>query len=277
MEIDEIIADVTQRLQHINGVEAIVLGGSRARNTHTTASDIDIGIYYSSNNPIDLYSLEKVAAEIDDEHRAGIVTSIGEWGPWINGGGWLKVAHTPVDFLYRDLEQVESIISDCCNGLVQIYYQPGHPHGFITHIYMAEIALCKPLWDPNGKIASLKELTSPYPPLLKEAIIKKFHWESHFSILIARKAIKRGDLSYAAGCCFRAVACLMQTLFAINEQYCMNEKGSVTIASSFPLSLDKLQVRINSAFENLSAKPEAISNSIEILNNLILETESKYL
>ena len=32
---------------------------------------------------------------------------------------------------------------------------PACPHGFITAIYLAEIALCRPLWDPEGVVADL--------------------------------------------------------------------------------------------------------------------------
>jgi len=43
-------------------------------------------------------------------------------------------------------------------GHPQIAYQPGHPHGFLTAIYLAEIALCRVLWDPTGALAHLEGL-----------------------------------------------------------------------------------------------------------------------
>jgi hypothetical protein len=46
--------------------------------------------------------LDAVATECDGRKSAGLVTAIGEWGPWINGGGWLQLEGRPVDLLYRE-------------------------------------------------------------------------------------------------------------------------------------------------------------------------------
>ena len=40
----------------------------------------------------------------------GLMTAIGDWGPWINGGAWLTVAGTRVDLLYRELDKVRGVI-----------------------------------------------------------------------------------------------------------------------------------------------------------------------
>ena len=231
----QFIYDVVDRLQSIEGIAAIALGGSRARGTHTQKSDVDLGIYYSPENSLDLVALSHLAAELDDSHRSNLVTPIGEWGKWINGGGWLKVQGMPVDFLYRDLNRVSKVVEDCCAGQITIDYQPGHPHGFVSSIYMGEVALCLPMHDPNGALTAFKAQTTPYPPPLKQAMIDKFAWEISFSLLVAAKAIVRGDVAYAAGCCFRSVACMNQVLFALNETYLLNEKGAVAIAARFAL------------------------------------------
>ncbi|HOA55711.1 MAG: LysM peptidoglycan-binding domain-containing protein [Acetivibrionales bacterium] len=72
--------------------EGIVLGGSRARGTHAEDSDIDIGIYYAPGS-FDLAAINRVAAELDDEHRSNLVVAPGGWGEWVNAGDWLmKIA-----------------------------------------------------------------------------------------------------------------------------------------------------------------------------------------
>lgn len=48
--IDNIIQSVTEKLSSLPFIEGIVLGGSRARGTHTEDSDIDIGIYYNQES-----------------------------------------------------------------------------------------------------------------------------------------------------------------------------------------------------------------------------------
>jgi len=250
-----------------------VLGGSRARGTHTESSDIDLGIYYAPSLPLDLAELTRVAVRLDDEHRPDLVTAPGGWGPWINGGGWLKVRSLPVDFIYRDLDKVERVISDCCAGRIEIAYQPGHPHSFVSSIYLAEVALCQPLWDPRGTLARLKDRVTPYPPRLKQAILDAFWWEADFSLGIAQKSVSRGDVAYAAGCCFRCVACLLQTLFAVNEQYWMNEKGAVALTADFPLVPHNFRERVEWAFERLSAEGDSIADALATLRSLLDECE----
>lgn len=270
-QLPQFIHRVVDRLQSIQGVAAIALGGSRARGNYTQKSDADLGIYYSPENSPDLIALNLLAAELDDNHRANLITPIGEWGKWINGGGWLKVEGIAVDFLYRDLAQVNRVIEDCHAGRITIDYQPGHPHGFVSSIYMGEIALCLPLYDPNDILDALKARTKPYPIALKQATIDKFAWEISFSLFVAQKAVARQDIAYAAGCCFRSVACMNQVLFALNEEYLLNEKGAVALANRFALRPQDYQQRVESAFGLLSvdaAYPLNISESIAILDRI---------
>jgi hypothetical protein len=189
-----------------------------------------------------------------------------EWGKWINGGGWLKVEGIPVDFLYRDVAQVSQVIDDCHAGEITIDYQPGHPHGFVSSIYMGEVALCLPLHDPQGVLATLKAKTTPYPAKLKEATINKFAWEISFSLVVAQKAVARGDVAYAVGCCFRSVACMTQVLFALNETYLLNEKGAVALANGFTLCPPDYQQRVESVFALLATDAELIREAIAILD-----------
>jgi hypothetical protein len=130
-----------------------------------------------------------------------------------------------VDLLYRPVESVERVIQDCRDGRISMDYQPGHPHGFCSAIWMGEIALCRPLRDPHGLIAGLKTIALAYPDRLQEALIRRFQWEALFSIENAETAVPRGDRTYIAGCAFRSLACVAQVLFALNRRYLINEKA----------------------------------------------------
>ncbi|MGL5835628.1 MAG: nucleotidyltransferase domain-containing protein [Waterburya sp.] len=267
-QLPQFIEQVVARLRSIQGIAAIALGGSRARGNHTQKSDVDLGIYYKPESSFDLISLNHLASELDDNHRANLITSIGEWGRWINGGGWLRVEGISVDFLYRDLAQVNGVIDDCHEGKITIDYQPGHPHGFVSSIYMGEVAIGLPLYDPDGILDTLKTKTKLYPIRLKQATINKFAWEISFSLFVAQKAVVRGDVAYAAGCCFRSVACMNQVLFALNEEYLLNEKGAVAIAKSFALCPQKYQERIETVFALLSVDAKSIMDAIAILDEI---------
>jgi predicted nucleotidyltransferase len=267
-QLPQFIYGVLDRLQSIPGIAALALGGSRARGNHTLKSDVDLGIYYKPDDPPDLIALNHLASELDDSHRSNLITAIGEWGKWINGGGWLTIEGIPIDFLYRDLVQVNHVIRDCRAGQITIDYQPGHPHGFVSSIYMSEVAFCLPLYDPEGMFSTLKAQTKPYPIRLKQATIDKFAWEISFSLLIAEKAAARGDVAYAAGACFRCVACMNQVLFALNQEYLLNEKGAVALANSFRNCPQNYQQRVESAFTLLTADAAAILNAVAILEGV---------
>ena len=225
---------IAERVAAIRGVEAVALGGSWARGDADPRSDIDLGIYYRPSSPPDLVALRELAAELDPAHGREAVTEIGGWGPWINGGAWLAVEDRSVDWIYRDLDLVEAVIADCLRGRTDCHYQPGHPHGFHTHMYLGEVADSAPLHDASGVLEKLKAQSVPYPPALKRRIVELYVWEAAFALNTAEKAAARNDTWYVAGALFRSVACLVQVLFALNERYFTNEKGAIARIEQFP-------------------------------------------
>ena len=257
-------------LSGVPGVEAIALGGSRARGTAVATSDYDVGLYYRANRPIDVAALGQVAAALDDRGAEASVTPIGGWGPWIDGGGWLLVGGVHVDLLYRDLDRVAAAIDEAHAGKVDRFYQPGHPHAFLPTIYMGEAACAQILHDPEGTLATLQRRTTPYPAPLARALRERFEWEAEFALANARKSLDRGDVSYLAGCTFRAVACLCQTLFALNGVYLLNEKGAVAAVDGFALSPPDFANRVASLFANLGSGNHAAG--LDCLQELIVQT-----
>jgi len=231
---ESLLHRLVSELSTVPGARAIALGGSRALGTASEHSDYDLGVYYyDSNFALDIDVLRAVAVDLDDSGPAATITAIGEWGPWINGGGWLTIRAQPVDVLYRDLSRIRLAIEECRAGEFGCHYQPGHPHAFITGIYMGEIAYNRPLWDPQGDLKELKALTDPYPPALAKALVDYFLFEAKFSLQKSHKSLERNDVNYLAGCCFRCVACLCQVIFALNGKYLINEKGAVARAEQF--------------------------------------------
>lgn len=261
VDIEAIAGEVMQ----VAGVEAVVLGGSRGRGNASPDSDTDIGIYFDSVATFDVAALNRVAQSFDDEHRDNLCTPVGGWGPWVIGGGWLVVKGEQVDFIYRELPRVARVIDDCIAGKFEIGYQAGHPFGFVSSIYMGEVATCKILCDPQGKLAALKAKTQPYPPALKRALTG-MAWEAGFSLSMLPKAIARGDGALLAGHAFRAIMCMTQALFALNEQYCLNEKGAVQLVTTFPLCPLHYAERVNEAIGLLGVQPAHAHDILDQLN-----------
>jgi hypothetical protein len=245
---DPLVERVSAALAAVPGVVAVALGGSRATGAAHSSSVYDIGLYFSERVGLDVKRLRDVVRSLVDDPAAAQVTEVGGWGRWIVGGGWLTITGNKVDLLYRPIESVERVIRECRDGRVSMDYQPGYPHGFCSAIWMGEVALCRPLSDPEGAVARLKAMTTPYPEALREALIRRFQWEILFSIENTRTALPKGDETYIAGCAFRSLACAAQVLFAVNRRYLINEKGSLAAAARLPLTIDDLAERVKSVW-----------------------------
>ena len=230
--IDNIIQSVTEKLSSLPFIEGIVLGGSRARGTHTEDSDIDIGIYYNQES-FDLTAINQIATELDDENRNNLVVPPGAWGDWINGGGWLVINGYHVDLILRDIKRVEQIIKDTEQGIVTANYQTGHPHGYISAMYRGELAISKIQYAKNERLCELKNQAEIYPGALKKSLINFFLFEAEFSLMFVKANAGAEDKYYIAGHVFRIISCLNQVLFACNNAYCINEKKAIKLLETF--------------------------------------------
>lgn len=249
MEIQSILDKIIMALDEAPGVVGVVLGGSRARGTNRPDSDIDIGIYYDSADGFGLSHIYSIATELDDAHRTDLITPLGGWGEWVNGGGWLVVDGYHVDFIFRDVRRVERVIDDCLAGKITTHYHAGHPHAYINTMYMGEMAVCKILTDKYRWLAGLKAMTKPYPVEMKKSLIGYFMFESGFSAMFAGDNAAQDDLYYVTGHLFRAVSCLNQVLFAVNEEYCINEKKAVKAIEGFAIKPLKYKERVDEIFK----------------------------
>jgi hypothetical protein len=251
---DPLLQAITPVLAGVPGVTAVVLGGSRARGVANATSDYDLGLYFRHDAPLDVGALARALTPLVDDPPGAAVTPIGEWGPWIVGGAWLKVGGRKVDLLYREIEAVEAVIADARAGRIAMHYQPGHPHGFCSAHWMGEAALCRPLSDPAGAIAALKAQSAPYPQPLREALLRRFQWEVGFAIENAGLAAARGEQTHVAGCAYRALACLGQVLFALNGRYLINEKGALAEAAGFPRAPADLTARVEAIWRAIGQR-----------------------
>jgi predicted nucleotidyltransferase len=265
----ELAQRVAERLSKVDGVEAVALGGSQARGTASEDSDIDLGIYYYPEQPFSIDELAGIARELDDRHLPSLVTPLGEWGPWINGGGWLVIEGRHVDFLYRDLDKLADVIARCAGGRISCDYQIGHPAGFHSHIYMAEAYYCRLLYDPRGSVRTLKALASEYTPSMRDRIVAKYLYEAWFSLRIADKPAGRRDVHYVSGCLFRAVCCLVQVLYALNRRYFVNEKGSVSEVESMALKPANFEAEVSSILGGIGLQPQELRATVERCRALV--------
>jgi predicted nucleotidyltransferase len=270
-EIEEVISRVVDCVGKIDGVSAIVLGGSRARGTADEKSDIDLGIYYDGAHPFSTAALGAAARELDDRHADGLVTSFGEWGPGVNGGGWLEIRGNHVDFLYRELGAVRAAIEDCSAGRVRSVHQLGHPIGFQMQIYAGEVNVCRPLFAASGALAELKSMVREYPEKFRNAAASKHLFDAEFEISIAAKPAAREDVMYVAGCLFRAAGFMTLVLYALNRRFFLNEKGALAESRRFAIKPARFHDTVASVLGSVGISAAELSASVASFQSLAAE------
>ena len=120
MPIEAIVQTIAKELRACPFLKGVVLGGSRATGCATESSDIDVGLYYEGT--IDYGQLNAIAQRLDDAHRENLVCREGEWGNWVNCGGWLVINGVHVDWILRDCARVKRILASSEAGQFSAHY-----------------------------------------------------------------------------------------------------------------------------------------------------------
>jgi hypothetical protein len=228
-----LLQKLVDQLSDTPGVAAIVLGGSYVSGTHHDTSDLDVGLYYFETGPFSIAAIQQIADGVSVKGPAA-VTGFYEWGAWVNGGAWIHTPQGKVDFLYRNLDQIQRAIVEARQGICHHDYDQQPTYGFYSVIYLAETQICIPLYDPDGLIAKLKRQVATYPPRLKQRVIADSLWAAEFTLMHAREFAAQGDVYNTVGCLTRTVSNMTQALFALNEQYFIRDKKVMDAMAGFP-------------------------------------------
>jgi len=264
----DVLDNITNDLKIIDNVRAIVLGGSYATGTATDTSNLDIGIYYLDKEPFEIEEIRSIAKKYAGKEEP-VVTNFYEWGPWVNGGAWIKTVFGKVDFLYKNIDQVTSTIEKAKNGIWENHFEQQPPYGFSSIIYLAETKSCISLYDPDKIIEKLKSEVENYPAKLKQAVIQQSLWSAEFTIWHAEYFAKKQDVYNIMGCLTRAVKNIIAALFAINELYPIGDKRAIECIESSTIKPTQLKQKIENI---LCADKKTIDNNITLLKTLWNET-----
>lgn len=264
---EALLAKITARLSAVEGVQAVVLGGSYARGTARPESDLDVAMYYHPDAPFRIEDIRQAAAEISAQGVPDVTDFYG-WGAWVNGGAWIHTDVCKVDFLYRNIEQVQQAIDNAHQGVVHHDFNQQPAYGFYSVIYLAETRVCQPLYDPRAVIARLKEQVAVYPPQLKEKYATACLWLAEFSLIHAADFAARGDGYATAGAVTRTASNMTQALFALNETYFMTDKTAMQEIAAFPHSPADYPTRLSSILGQVGQTPEQLEKSVRALHAL---------
>lgn len=266
----QVIEKFIDLLAQVQEIKAIVLGGSYARGTAKTESDIDIAIYYSEANPLNISLIQKIVRKMNPSSTA---TELYEWGAWVNGGAWIETESGKIDLLYRSLEHVDRVIQESSKGVNSCDYLQQPPYGFYSVTYLGETATCVPIYDPENLIQAMKERVKVYPEALKKGIIQQNLWSVEFTLLHAKKCANGNDLYTTAGCVTRILSCLTQVLFALNEIYFISDREALNAIDHFRISPNGYRKNIETILSNLNVYDGIRTKTVCDLSQVFLDVK----
>jgi hypothetical protein len=268
----DLVFSLAKRLAAIPGVRAVALGGSHARGRARPDSDIDLVLLYSEAAPFSIQCVRELAEAVNDS-PGPVVTDFYGWGPWVNGGAWLIVGGQRVDFLYRSVEHLERVIANAEAGRHELDYAQQPPFGYFSGTSLGEIAVCVPLFDPQGLVASLKGRVAHYPEAMRRALVQEYLWAAEFGLAaFARKFAARADTYGTAACLTRAVNQLVMVLFAWNRQYLLNEKTALAEVAEFARAPRDFGPRVQQTLGHLGVSAAELVAAVESITHLLRET-----
>lgn len=249
---DDALLALAARLAAVRGIVGVTLGGSRGRGEGRPDSDTDLGLYYRGE--IDTDALGALVREIAGEHAE--VTPHGGWGPWVDGGGWLRIDGAAVDLIYRDLDRVEACWQRVSEGENAFHMQTGHPLGVPDLAYPGELAMSRVLADSTGVLSRSRDTYQAYPPALAARMVEGL-WEAQFLLDGAAKVTGRGDPAYLGLLLSRSLLLAAHAVCARAGRWVTNEKGLVAVAAAQPGAPAGLAAAVDAVLGAVASDPAA--------------------
>lgn len=226
MEIERLVDE----LHALPGIEAVALGGSRARGAERPDSDWDLAIYY--RGAFDPESLRALG-------HPGRIFPLGGWGGGVfNGGAAIEVDGVRVDVHYRDPDSIDAELAAARAGRVRTEALMFHLAGIPGYIVLAELALCRVL---RG------DLPRPeYPDALADAASELWTTNAGELFFYARGGhAARGRAAQCVAMTVQAATYAAHGILATRRVWLTNEKGMLEAAGLE--GLDGLVLGIRSA------------------------------
>ena len=265
-----LIESLGARLSRLAGMQAVVLGGSYARGRARPDSDIDLGLLYREDAPFSIEEVATIARELNDTPDP-VVTGFYEWGPWVNGGSWLTIGGQRVDFLYKNLDQLERVIDDARAGRYDHTYHQHPPFGFYSDTYLAELETCIPLYDPRDVLGPLKRSIASYPEPLRQRLLQDNLHSARFDLYSATKAAEAADAYLTNACLLRIINRVVHALFAMNRRYRGNDKTAFVELSECPLLPRDFCARVQAVASRVGSGREELLATLERVQTIVDE------
>jgi predicted nucleotidyltransferase len=265
-----LIESLSERLARFAGIQAVVLGGSYARGQAQPGSDIDLGLLYREASPFSLDDVRELARQVNDTPEP-VVAGFYQWGPWVNGGAWLTIGGQRVDFLYKNLDQLERVIEAAHAGRVDHDYNQHAPFGFYSDTFLSELETSVVLSDPGAILPPLKQRIAIYPERLRVRLVQESLGAASFDLYAAAKSAEVVDSYLTNACLLRAVNRLVHALFALNRRYRVNDKTAFAELAGAALMPRDFSARVQAMVSALGSERKSLLDAVAHARALLQE------
>lgn len=252
------IDTIIEKFKERDEVDAILLGGSRATNSHDSDSDYDLYVYL--NRQLD----EKVRKNILKDYVSFMEYSNHFWeleddGVLLNG--------IEVEFIYRDFEFIQSVLKNLKEKTVGNGY---------TTCFLDNVLDSKILFDKTGKLQQLKE---EYKDVLDDELVQAIINQNvpllndrvpalYFQI---KKAVKRNDLHSINHRLTEYFAIYYDVLFALNKEPHPGEKRLIEYACNLNSLPKNYRVDVENVFDKVFRDNDEVVKTIYNMSENIKE------
>lgn len=208
---------------------AISMGGSRGKRLADTRSDIDFRLFCD----------ETVGTPYTDSSPT--------WAPFVAAVERWRAQGINIDYVWvRTVADIDAQVAAWLNGDVPKVDYVWTVWGY--HV-LTDITNQAIIDDPHGLIAHWQKQLTPYPAMLKTAVLKKYaesltYWRSDYHY---RHKVMRGDAVFLASITPRLINDIMQILYAYNEVYYIGDGNNLTVAAKFATQPAQLTERVTQA------------------------------
>jgi hypothetical protein len=264
-QVTAIIPDVAG----VPGVCAITLGGSWARDAADALSNVDLGLYHDHGAPPDAAALRRVLGALDPDAE---VFEHGRPGAE-DGGARLSIGNRRVDLVQRNLAAVGKSVEDAQRGRLSFSYRTGHPHGFGSFFYAAELAHAEVLFDPDHTLFPLRARVRGLHQPLRRALCGLLD-EADLCLGVARQSARRADVLHVAGLTYRAVVCMAYALHARHGRWISTEKRILEGLSELGHPAGDLVKAAEATLSDLGNQPSALAGSVDRLAGILQDVHA---
>lgn len=265
---DDIFLELVDELSMHNSVEAILLCGSRVRDTFDKDSDYDLYIYCKENIPLDFRE------NIADKYFSYV--EINNSPLKKEDQGIFKGINVQIDIVYRDIQQIEKMLED-----VTIRHRAltGYTTCYWENLLKSDI-----LYDKNNELRDLKKkFDIDYPEELRRNIIEKnFPFLNRVVPVYTneiKRALKRNDLIKVNNKITEFFDSYFDIIFAINMKLHTGEKNLLKITTErlkyLPQNMESDIIELfeglyNEEFDTMSKLNEIVTNLKKLLKEMNL-------